>query len=44
MPKEKEEMLKRQGKKKHLTGKRLDAYVYGTLRNKFHWKPKREMK
>lgn len=31
MPKEIEERLKRSGKKKGFTGKRLAAYVYGTL-------------
>ena len=31
MPKVLEEKLKREGKKKGLKGKRLGAYVYGTL-------------
>ena len=36
--KELEAKLRREGKKKGLTGKRLDAYVYGTLR-KTGWRP-----
>jgi len=40
MPKELEEKLKREGKNKGLSGKRLDAYVYGSLR-KTGWKPKK---
>jgi hypothetical protein len=43
LPKALEEKLKRQAEKKHLTGKRKDAYVYGTLR-KTGWKPSREKK
>ena len=39
VPKKMEEKLKREAKKKGLTGKRADAYVYGTLR-KTGWKPK----
>ena len=31
MPKHEEEKLRRQGRAKGLTGKRLDAYVYGTM-------------
>ena len=41
MPKEMEERLKREARKKGLTGYRADAYVYGTMR-KTGWKPKRE--
>lgn len=41
MPKAKEKKLKRQAEEKGLSGKRKDAYVYGTLR-KMGWKPKRE--
>lgn len=41
MPKAEEEKLRNQGRKKGLTGERLDAYVYGTLR-KQGWKPSRE--
>ena len=40
MPKQIEEILLREGKKKGLKGERLDAYVYGTLRKRFGWKPK----
>ncbi len=39
MPKKLELKLKREATKKHLTGKRKNAYVYGTLR-KTGWKPK----
>lgn len=31
MPKALEDKLKREASKKHLTGRRKDAYVYGTL-------------
>lgn len=41
MPKEMERKLKRQARKKGLSKKRADAYVYGTMR-KSGWKPKRE--
>jgi hypothetical protein len=43
MPKAMEKALKKEAKKKGLSGKRADAYVYGTLR-KTGWKPKREGK
>jgi hypothetical protein len=43
MPKAEERKLKAQAKKKGLTGKRANAYVYGTLR-KEGWKPKHERK
>ena len=43
MPKKLENELKREGRKKGYKGKRLDAFVYGTLR-KTGWKPKREKK
>ena len=43
MPKAEEERLRKEAKKKHLKGKRLNAYVYGTLR-KEGWKPEREKK
>lgn len=43
MPEKLEKDLKRQAKKKGLSGDRADAYVYGTLR-KTGWKPKRENK
>lgn len=38
MPKELEEKLKRQAKRKGFGKERTDAYVYGTLR-KTGWKP-----
>ena len=38
MPKELHDKLVKQGKKKGLSGKDLDAYVYGTMR-KTGWKP-----
>lgn len=41
MPKAMERKLKRQAKRKGLTGDRADAYVYGTMR-KAGWKPKRK--
>lgn len=41
MPKKMEKALKKEAKKKGLKGKRLNAYIYGTLR-KTGWKPKRE--
>lgn len=43
MPKELEEKLKKQGRKKGFTGERLAAYVYGTMR-KLGWRPSREKK
>lgn len=43
MPKKLEESLRRKGRKKGLKGKRLNAYVYGTLR-KTGWKPKKKKK
>ena len=41
MPKKMEQALKRAAKKKGLTGKRANKYVYGALR-KTGWKPKKE--
>jgi len=38
MPKAMETALKKEAKKKGLTGKRANAYVYGSLR-KTGWKP-----
>ena len=43
MPKELHAKLKRSGRKKGFIGKRLDRYVYGTMR-KLGWKPSREKK
>ena len=43
MPKKLEKQLKKQAKKKGLSGERKDAYVYGTLR-KTGWKPGRKKK
>lgn len=40
MPEKLERELRAKGRKRGLKGKRLDAYVYGTLR-KTGWKPKR---
>ena len=37
MPKEMEERLKREARKKGLTGYRADAYVYGTMHKKTGW-------
>jgi len=41
MPKKLEEELKKKGRAKGFKGKRLNAYVYGTLRQT-GWKPDRE--
>ena len=41
MPKALEDALKRKAKKKGMSKKREDAYVYGTMRNT-GWKPKKE--
>ena len=38
MPKKLEERLRKEGQAKGLTGKRLDAYIYGALR-KTGWEP-----
>lgn len=43
MPKKLEAELKKEAKKKGLTGDRMAAYIYGTLR-KTGWKPGREKK
>ena len=43
MPKKLHDKLKREAAKKGLTGKRADAYVYGTMRDT-GWKPEREKK
>lgn len=43
MPKKLEQALLKEAIKKHLSGQRKDAYVYGTLR-KTGWKPEREKK
>ncbi len=40
MPKKLEKALKKEARKKGLTGKRKDAYIYGTMR-KTGWKPKK---
>ena len=41
MPKALEKQLKKEAKRKGLTGERADAYVYGTMR-KTGWTPNRE--
>ena len=41
MPVKMERKLKKEAKKKGLSGKRAAAYVYGTLR-KTGWKPKKK--
>jgi hypothetical protein len=41
MPKAMEKALKKEAKKKGLTGDRANAYVYGTMR-KTGWTPNRE--
>lgn len=42
LPKAIERKLEKEASKKGLKGARKRAYVYGTLRHKFGWKPKRE--
>ena len=42
MPKALERKLMTEAAQKHLTGKRAQAYVYGTLRKTGGWKPKQE--
>jgi hypothetical protein len=42
MPQMIENKLRAEARKKGLKGDRADAYVYSTLRRKFHWKPKGE--
>jgi len=43
MPKKLEDALMRAARKKGLSGKRFNAFVYGTMR-KTGWKPSREKK
>lgn len=43
MPKKLEKQLKAEARKKGLKGKRVNAYVYGTLR-KTGWKPSKKSK
>ena len=43
MPKALHDKLAREGRKKGLTGKRLDAYIYGTL-NKIEGRKKKHSK
>lgn len=43
MPVKLERKLKSEAKKKGLSGKRANAYVYGTMR-RTGWKPKRELR
>lgn len=43
MPKKMERELKKEAQKRGMSGKRADAFVYGTMR-KSGWKPKRERK
>jgi len=42
MPKKMEEILKRAAKKKGLTGKARDAYVYGTMAKLTSWRPRKK--
>ena len=42
MPKSAERALKRTAKKRGYGKKRTAAYVYGTMRKKLGWKPKRK--
>ena len=43
MPKAMEKALKKEAEKKHLTGKRAAAYIYGTMR-KTGWVPSTQKK
>lgn len=43
MPKSEEKRLKKEAKKKGLTGERADAYVYGTM-EKQGWRPGQDKK
>jgi hypothetical protein len=43
MPKRLERKLRRTARRKGLTGKRADAYVYGSMR-KTGWQPRRKKK
>ena len=42
MPKALEDKLKREAAKRGYTGARADAFIYGTMRRKTGWKPRRE--
>lgn len=44
MPKKIENSLKKLARKKNLTGKSFDRYVYGTLQKTTSWKPGRRKK
>lgn len=44
MPVQLETKLKKQAKKKGLTGKRANAYVYGTMQEKVNWTPSTQKK
>jgi hypothetical protein len=44
VPKKAEKQLRKQGIAKGLSGERLSAYIYGTLRKKFGWKPSKGRK
>lgn len=44
MPKKMEAELRKEAKKKGLTKKQADAYVYGTMQKTTNWKPKRKKK
>ena len=41
MPKEMERALRREARRRGLSGERADAYVYGTMRKKAGWRPKK---
>jgi hypothetical protein len=42
MPKELERKLRKKAKAKGLSGKRADAYVYGTMQRVTDWKPRKK--
>lgn len=42
MPKKVEKALFKKAREMHLIGEDADRFVYGTMRHKLGWKPKRE--
>ena len=42
MPEAVERALKSEAEKRGYTGERKNAFVYGTMRHKYGWKPERE--
>ena len=44
MPKAMERKLRAEAEKKGLSGKRKNAYIFGTMIKKTNWRPKRKKK